>query len=87
MTPTPHHLAAAERWIAQNGTPTTDADMARMGREVAQEALDVVTRMGTLALEAIDAHTEDKKAGVETLAGMKGRDLMADIYAELRSRT
>lgn len=86
MTPTPHHLAAAERWIKANGTPTTDADMARMGREVAQEALDVVTRMGTLALEAIDAHKADKAAGVETLAGMKGRELLSDVYAELRSR-
>lgn len=84
--PTEHHLAAAERWIAKNGTPTTDADMSRMGREVAQEALDVVTRMGTLALEAIDSHTEDKNAGVETLAGMKGRELLSDIYTELRAR-
>lgn len=83
---TPHHLAAAERWIAANGIPTTDAEMSRMGREVAQEATRVVEHMVCKAFEALDAHSEDKKAGVETLAGMKGRELLSDIYHELRAR-
>jgi len=83
---TPHHLAAAERWIAANGMPATDAELSRMGREVAQEAYRVVEHMAVKAFEALDAHHEDKKSGVETLAGMKGRELLSDVYQELRRR-
>lgn len=83
---TPHHLLAAERWINQHGMPKTDAEMARMGREVAQEAQRVVEHMVCKTFEALDAHSEDKKAGVETLAGMQGRELLSDVYAELKRR-
>ncbi|MEQ5857266.1 hypothetical protein NFI08_16455 [Halomonas sp. EF61] len=82
----PHHLLAAERWISENGMPETDAEMARMGREVAQEAQRVVEHMACKTFEALDAHKEDQKAGVETLAGMQGREFMQDIYSELRRR-
>lgn len=83
---TPHHLAAAERWIAANGMPTTDAEMARMGREVAAEAYRVVEHMTCKTFEALDAHRMDMEHGVETLAGMKGRELLSDVYQELRRR-
>ncbi len=83
---TPHHLLAAERWISKNGMPETDEEMARMGREVAQEAQQVVEHMACKAFEAMDAHNEDQKAGVETLAGMQGREFMQDIYNDLRRR-
>lgn len=83
---TPHHLLAAERWISKNGMPETDTDMARMGREVAKEAQRVVENMVCKTFESLDAHKEDRKAGVETLAGMKGREFMQDIYQELRLR-
>lgn len=81
----PHHLLAAERWIAENGMPT-DADLSRMGREVAEDAQRTVEHMAGKTLEALDAHHEDKKAGVETLAGMQGREFLHDIYSELRRR-
>lgn len=81
-----HHLAAAERWIVANGMPTTDSELSRMGREVAQEAYSVVEHMACKAFEALDAHSEDRKVGVETLAGMKGRELLSDIYHEMRAR-
>ncbi len=82
----PHHLLAAERWISANGMPETDAEMARMGQEVAQDAQRVVEHMACKTFEALDAHKEDQKAGVETLAGVQGRELLSDIYHELRRR-
>lgn len=83
---TPHHLLAAERWISKNGMPETDADMARMGREVAEEACRVVEHMACKTFEALEAHKMDQEYGVETLAGMQGRELLQDIYQELRRR-
>lgn len=83
---TPHHLIAAERWIAANGMPETDAELARMGREVAEDARQAVEHMTSKTFEALNAHHEDKKAGVETLAGMQGRELLHDVYTELRRR-
>ena len=83
---TPHHLLAAERWIAANGMPETDADMARMGREVAQEAHQVVEHMACKTFEALDAHKHDKERGVETFYGAQGRELLHDVYTELRQR-
>lgn len=83
---TPHHLLAAERWIAANGMPATDAEMSRMGCEVAQEATRVVEHMACKAFEALDAHQHDKEHGVETLQGMQGRELLHDVYTELRRR-
>lgn len=83
---TPHHLLAAERWIAKHGMPATDAEMARMGREVAEDARQTVEHMACKTLESLNEHHEDKKAGVETLAGMQGRELLHDVYTELRRR-
>lgn len=82
----PHHLLAAERWIAENGIPQTDADMARMGQEVAEDASQTVEHMACKAFEALDAHQHDKEHGVETLQGMQGRELLHDVYTELRRR-
>ncbi|MEC8917147.1 MAG: hypothetical protein VX796_05950 [Pseudomonadota bacterium] len=83
---TPHHLAAAERWIAANGMPATDAELSRMGREVAQEAHRVVEHMAEKTFEALTEHHEDGKANVETFMGARGREFMEDVYHELKRR-
>lgn len=83
---TEFHMLAAERWISANGMPATDAELVRMGREVAAEAYRVVEHMACKTFEALDAHKEDQTAGVETFCGAQGREFMETVYQELRRR-
>lgn len=86
MQPTQHHLNAAERWIEANGYPTTDAELARMGREVAQEATRVVEHMANKTLESLNMAQRDRMSGVSTLGGMQGREFLQSVYSELAGR-
>lgn len=83
---TPHHHVAAQRWIEKHGMPESDEEQVRMAREVVAEAGRVVQHMAEKTFQAIQAHRMDREYGVETIHGRQGRELLNDIYHELRQR-